>query len=122
MLASGTPGDATLRRQVSPGDATNASARYDSGSNKSQQQCHKVQYAHTPDSLESPHGDQPDLMPRTTIARLILAAMLAALPAPRALSGQAVDPRAAFLDALGQFSLALDGTFGDEGPHLSASL
>ena len=61
-------------------------------------------------------------MPRTTILRLILAAMLAALPAPRALSGQALDPRAAFLDALGQFSLALDGTFGDEGPRLSASL
>jgi len=61
-------------------------------------------------------------MPRTTILRLILAAMLAALLAPRALSGQALDPRAAFLDALGQFSLALDGTFGDEGPRLSASL
>ena len=61
-------------------------------------------------------------MPRTTILRLILAAMLAALPAPPVLSGQAADPRAAFLDALGQFSLALDGTFGDEGPRLSASL
>jgi tetratricopeptide (TPR) repeat protein len=32
------------------------------------------------------------------------------------------DPRAPFLDALGEFSLALNGTYGDEGPRLSSAL
>jgi len=38
------------------------------------------------------------------------------------LVGQATDPKADFLDALGQFSLALDGTYGDEARRLSATL
>ncbi len=36
--------------------------------------------------------------------------------------GQTSDPRSDFLNALGQFSLALEGTFGDEGPRLSTAL
>jgi len=38
------------------------------------------------------------------------------------IAGQARDPKADFLDALGQFSLALDGTYGDEGRQLTAAL
>lgn len=35
---------------------------------------------------------------------------------------QAPDPRGDFLNALGQFSLALDGTYGDEGQRLAGAL
>jgi tetratricopeptide (TPR) repeat protein len=38
------------------------------------------------------------------------------------LHAQASDPRSDFLSALGQFSLALDGTYGDEGQRLSSAL
>src|SRR6185369_10687758 len=35
---------------------------------------------------------------------------------------QNVEPKAAFTDALGRFSLALEGAFGDEGAAAAASL
>ena len=59
---------------------------------------------------------------RATLDRLIVLAILLAWPASRALYGQAADPRGDFLNALGQFSLTLDGTYGDEGRRLVAGL
>ena len=53
---------------------------------------------------------------RTT--HCLVAALAIAAPA----FGQAADPRAAFTDALGRFSLALGGTYGDEGNRIRSSL
>jgi tetratricopeptide (TPR) repeat protein len=53
--------------------------------------------------------------------RMLVAAVLLAL-ASRGTHGQAADPRADFLNALGAFSLALDGTVGDEGRSIASSL
>lgn len=47
---------------------------------------------------------------------------LVAIGSALRLEAQASDPRGDFLNALGQFSLALDGTYGDEGPRLSSAL
>jgi tetratricopeptide (TPR) repeat protein len=44
------------------------------------------------------------------------------LALPRAAAGQAADPKSAFLQNLGQFSVALDGPFGDEGRVARAAL
>jgi len=38
------------------------------------------------------------------------------------LTGQSPAPKAAFLQAVGQFSLALDGAYGDEGLRVRSSL
>ncbi len=38
------------------------------------------------------------------------------------LTGQSPEPKAAFLEAVGQFSLALDGAYGDEGLRVRSSL
>ena len=51
-------------------------------------------------------------------ALLFCAALAIAAPA----FGQASDPRAAFTNALGQFSLALAGTYGDEGSRIRSGL
>ena len=56
-------------------------------------------------------------MPRA-LRPLVL--VLAALSAPA--SGQTVDPKPGFLDALGRFSLALQGSYGDEGGRIRAAL
>jgi len=53
---------------------------------------------------------------RTT--HCLVAALAIAAPA----FGQPADPRAAFTDALGRFSLALGGTYGDEGNRIRSSL
>ena len=50
-----------------------------------------------------------------------MCALVALTPSSR-LDAQASDPRSDFLSALGQFSLALDGTYGDEGQRLSSAL
>ena len=55
---------------------------------------------------------------RCTIFGLLIALM----PAAAASAGQATDPRAAFTNALGQFSLALAGTYGDEGSRIRSGL
>jgi tetratricopeptide (TPR) repeat protein len=55
------------------------------------------------------------------MVRFLFASVLAVFAASSALSGQA-NPRAMFTDALAQFSLALDGSHGDEGDTISASL
>jgi tetratricopeptide (TPR) repeat protein len=39
-----------------------------------------------------------------------------------ALTGQAPEPKGVFVQALGQFSVAVDGAFGDEGARIRASL
>ena len=57
--------------------------------------------------------------PRTR--RVIVTAILLTLGSA-AVRGQATDPRADFLNALGAFSLALEGTFGDEARAIAASL
>ena len=49
-------------------------------------------------------------------------ALLLALAAGTALLGQSPQPRNDFVQAVGQFSLALEGSFGDEGDRLRASL
>ena len=59
-------------------------------------------------------------MSRTLRASFALTLLIAAASRPAA--GQALDPKAEFLDALGRFSLALDGTYGDEGTQLTAAL
>lgn len=53
---------------------------------------------------------------------LRLLALLLVCGLPGSVLAQSTDPRAAFLDALGAFSLALDGTRGDEGPRLRTAL
>ena len=45
---------------------------------------------------------------------------LAAIPA--FVAGQVADPKTDFVEALAQFSLALDGAYGDEGPRILSSL
>src|SRR5688572_33049946 len=59
---------------------------------------------------------------RPPLGRALTYLLLCILAPVASVNGQAADPRAEFLDALGQFSLALDGTFGDEGRALTASL
>jgi tetratricopeptide (TPR) repeat protein len=54
-------------------------------------------------------------------ARVIVTAILLAL-VPAVVHGQGPDPRTDFLNALGAFSLALDGNYGDERQSISASL
>ena len=65
-------------------------------------------------------------MPLTNINRLgkavvFVCALVAIAPRPH-IDAQTADPRGDFLSALGRFSLALDGTYGDEGQRLSNAL
>ena len=55
-------------------------------------------------------------------ARALLACGLLALVTSSPIEAQTNDPRSDFLNALGQFSLSLDGTYGDEGRRLSTAL
>ena len=48
--------------------------------------------------------------------------LIVLLAVPNGVAGQVADPKAGFANALAQFSLALDGTYGDEGPRILASL
>ncbi len=79
----------------------------------------KLKYQLDPDSLQSRRSG---CMRSVPCAGVIVVAALLALPLSRPVSGQGADPRADFLNALGRFSLALDGVFGDEGRALSSSL
>jgi tetratricopeptide (TPR) repeat protein len=54
--------------------------------------------------------------------RHIAAAVLLAVAAGPTIAGQAGNPKQDFLDALGRFSLALDGTYGDEGNSIRSNL
>jgi tetratricopeptide (TPR) repeat protein len=56
-------------------------------------------------------------VPRWLVAAALLSTILTGTAA-----GQSGDPKSNFVQALGQFSLALDGTYGDEGPAILASL
>jgi len=38
------------------------------------------------------------------------------------LTGQSPEPKTTFIQAVGQFSLALDGAYGDEGARVRSSL
>ena len=58
------------------------------------------------------------LRPRRLVAGLL--SVLVALPATAA--GQMADPKTRFVEALAQFSQAIDGAYGDEGPRVLASL
>jgi tetratricopeptide (TPR) repeat protein len=79
----------------------------------------ELQYQLDPNSLQSRRSGWMRSVP---CARVIVVAALLALPLSRPVSGQGTDPRADFLNALGRFSLALDGAFGDEGRALSSAL
>ena len=57
-----------------------------------------------------------------SFARVVFVCVLVALAPSSRPAAQASDPRGDFLNALGQFSLALDGTYGDEGQRLSRAL
>src|SRR5262245_46812107 len=57
-----------------------------------------------------------------TPPRCVTATVLLVIAIPSLARAQAPAPRSEFLDALGAFSLALDGTYGDEGRRLSAAL
>lgn len=48
--------------------------------------------------------------------------LLTLLLGAAALAGQSPEPKTAFVQAVGQFSLALDGAYGDEGARVRASL
>jgi len=48
--------------------------------------------------------------------------LLALVAATAALRGQTPDPKSEFTSAVGQFSLALEGAFGDEGTRVRSSL
>src|SRR5262245_32451994 len=56
------------------------------------------------------------MRPRPAITLLTIAAATAALTA------QSPEPKSAFVQAVGQFSLALDGMYGDEGARVRTSL
>ncbi len=51
---------------------------------------------------------------------LLLVVALTSMPAPAV--AQRADPKAGFVQALAQFSQALDGAYGDEGPRIASSL
>jgi tetratricopeptide (TPR) repeat protein len=48
--------------------------------------------------------------------------LLAIVAGAAALSGQRPEPKTSFVEAVGQFSLALEGSFGDEGERIRSSL
>src|SRR6185503_6841316 len=54
--------------------------------------------------------------------RLISTGLLVALLVANRAAGQVADPKTDFAEALAQFSLALDGPYGDEGPRILSSL
>src|SRR5512138_1163929 len=56
------------------------------------------------------------------MARLRLPAVALAISLAAASMHAQADPNSQFVGALGRFSLALDGRFGDEGPDILASL
>ena len=56
------------------------------------------------------------------VAPVLLAAVLLGLVSAPSLAGQGPAARAEFLDALGAFGLALDGSYGDEATRLSAAV
>src|ERR1700704_3286771 len=56
-------------------------------------------------------------------ARLIATGLFVALLAvPNRAVGQVADPKTDFAGAFAQFSLALEGSYGDEGPRILSSL
>ena len=57
-----------------------------------------------------------------SFARAVFLCVLVALAPSSRPAAQGSDPRGDFLNALGQFSLALDGTYGDEGQRLARAL
>jgi len=57
-----------------------------------------------------------------SFARVVFVCALVALATSSRLVAQGSDPRGDFLNALGRFSLALDGAYGDEGRQLSSAL
>jgi tetratricopeptide (TPR) repeat protein len=59
-------------------------------------------------------------MLRRALRHLVLVLVLAAVSATAA--GQPADPKPEFLDALGRFSLAVQGSYGDEGARIGAAL
>lgn len=68
-----------------------------------------------------PHVTPPDS--RTGSSRVRLASLLVCLAATStSASAQGAEPRSAFVDALGAFSVSLRGEFGDEGPRLRSAL
>jgi len=54
--------------------------------------------------------------------RISTGLLVALLAVPNLAAGQVADPKTDFADALAQFSLALDGAYGDEGPRILSSL
>src|SRR5262245_29887377 len=58
----------------------------------------------------------------TLLALFAGATAVALVGGATALIGQSPEPKTAFLQAVGQFSLALDGAYGDEGARVQASL
>jgi len=57
-----------------------------------------------------------------SFARVVFVCVLVALAPSSRPAAQGSDPRGDFLNALGRFSLALDGAYGDEGRQLSSAL
>ncbi len=54
--------------------------------------------------------------------RLVAGLLSILVTLPASASGQVADPKTGFAEAVAQFGLALEGTYGDEGPRVLASL
>src|SRR3954470_23408045 len=54
--------------------------------------------------------------------RLIAGLLSILVTVPASASGQVADPKTGFAEAVAQFGLALEGTYGDEGPRVLAGL
>ena len=59
---------------------------------------------------------------RLASSRRLMALLLLLPIVPAILAGQVSDPKSDFAGAFAQFSLALDGSYGDEGPRILSSL
>jgi tetratricopeptide (TPR) repeat protein len=68
------------------------------------------------------HGTHDGRVSTMSARQVVQRTLLLLVLAPVAAGAQVADPKAGFTEALAQFSLALDGSFGDEGPRIVASL
>ena len=75
--------------------------------------------------MRSAYKNQPAVYNRRNYARMshrTASTLLTLIVSAATLTGQSPEPKAAFIQAVGQFSLALDGAYGDEGARVRSSL
>ena len=79
----------------------------------------------TSSGMRSAYKNQPAVYNRRDYARMshrTASTLLTLIVSAAALTAQSPEPKAAFVQAVGQFSLALDGAYGDEGARIRSSL